>query len=246
MLSKSTFTLLFMLYTVSLNSAKVTQSQKATDKFQFQPREHDSQSLNLIASSQPINAFSLNKKQPNEFSSSMFKSLSPRATAFNLNGTTDDLTVQFGADSSMWLVVASSDESTKKKKVFRSDDDGLTYVRYTVFEDYSHKVEIDSVFVNPSQKEFVIFSDLKNRVLFVSEKNGRGWRESAISFTPDAFYFTDDSTVIMSFDESNKQVNYSHFRKQRIHFRVVMFSIFLSIHLAVVDNQRWKIMEINW
>lgn len=215
MLSKSTFTLLFLLYTVGLNSAKVTQSQKATDKFQFQSREHDSQSLNLIASSQPINAFSLNRKQPNEFSSSMFKSLSPRATAFNLNGTTDDLTVQFGADSSMWLVVAYADESTKKK-VFRSDDDGLTYVRYTVFEDYSHKVEIDSVFVNPNQKEFVIFSDLKSRVLFISEKNGRGWRESAISFTPDAFYFTDDSTVVMSFDESNQQVNYSDFKSHSV------------------------------
>lgn len=205
MLVKSTVTFLVLLYTVSLNNAKVTQSWEQTDKFQFQPREHDPHSLNLIANSKEISASSLNKKMPNEFTSSLFKSLSPRATSFKLNGTVDDLTVQFGADSSMWLVVGYK-EGEAKKKVFRSDDNGLTYKRYTVFEDYSNKVEIDSVFVNPKEKEFVIFSDLKNRVLFVSQKNGRGWRESMIGFTADDFFFTDDSSVIMSFDQSNRQL----------------------------------------
>lgn len=201
---KSIFTLLFLLHAVNLNCAEATQPSESTDKFQFQPKKHDLNSLDIIASSKEINALSLNKRLPNEFSSAIFKSLNPRATAFNLNGTVDDLTVQFGAGSSMWLVVSYA--GTEKKEVYRSDDDGLTYVRYTVFEDYSDKARIDSVFVNPGQKEFVIFSDLKNRVLFLSEKNGRGWRESVIYFTPDAFYFTDDSTVIMSFDKSNQQL----------------------------------------
>ncbi len=198
MFIRQTVTLLALLHTVAMGNIQ------PTGKFHYQRRSHSAQSLNSIAESKYVNANSLNKDLPNHFSSSLFKRLNLNTTPFSLNGAFENLTIQFGADSTIWLLVDYKDsQPSKKNKIFRSADYGSTYQIVTTFDDC---LEIDEVFVNPYKREHVIFSDRKNKVLFVSENNGKDWKDLNINFEADKFFFTAESSVILSFDQSKRQV----------------------------------------
>jgi len=160
-------------------------------------------SLQLLANSPHFNTFELNANAEDKFSVDLMHHKRKLETSeMSLDQDYETLIVQFGADSIIWMLVKFNEDVNNQ--VLLSTDNGRNYDIYHMFENDLDDVQIQNIFVSSYDRSFVIFTDVKNGVLFVVSDKGRSMAE--IDFKPEVFYFTKDSSVILALDRENSQL----------------------------------------
>jgi len=124
---------------------------------------------------------------------------------FEFNSTHESLIFQLESDSSLWMLTQNTNASLNQ--VFHAVN-GLNVSSYDEFSSLINpsmsQIQINDFFQNPISKNFLIFVDSMNSVLFISNDNGKRVRSYNIAFQPESFYFTHNPNIIFAYDSNNR------------------------------------------
>lgn len=201
----STFVLLGVLFLQlsTQGDSKLLENLEKT-KYTIKSRILDSQSQKLLNLKIQNKTF-LNSLTINKFESGLLHGKTEiKTTEFHFDRTYDDLIIQFGHKSVMWMLSKANNQN----QMFISHDSGISFSKYDVSANISTKtIHIDEFFINPANKEHVIFLDKTNKILSISNDNGKSLALVNIPFQPEMFYFINNQKIVLASEKLNEKKN---------------------------------------
>lgn len=73
---------------------------------------------------------------------------------------------------------------------------------------YDDQTEISDLFSSPFNKQFIIFTDLKNKRIFKSDNDFFNFTVQQLDFKPEKIYFTKDASVLFASEAENNKINF--------------------------------------